>query len=67
MLRAGHGKELGDSKGKLSQFRAKDSRKQGLPGLGTNLIHLLVQSHYLQGDLEKGISLMYGACVVGLE
>lgn len=48
MLRAGHGKELGDSKGKLSQFRAKGSREQGLPGLGTNLIHLPVHSHYLQ-------------------
>ena len=53
-LRAGCGKELGDSKEKLSQFRAKGPRKQGLPGLVANLIHLLVQSHYLQGDLEKG-------------
>lgn len=53
-LRARCGKERGDSKGKLSWFRAKGPRKQGLPGLGTNLIQLLVQSHYLQGDLEKG-------------
>lgn len=31
--RARRGKELGDSKGKLSQFRAKGPKRQGLPGL----------------------------------